>query len=159
MSNKENPYRQAREGKVPYNYQPQNEEGTFDKEPDVYSDVSSERHTQGESPSDEEKVLGLVVHLISFAGAPFLGPLIIWLIKKDESDFIDLHCRTAMNFAITSFICIFASWVSIFFLIGFIVFPLVIAVYGITGLVCSILGALAAKDGKEYRYPLCIPFF
>jgi uncharacterized Tic20 family protein len=63
-------------------------------------------------PSSEEKTLGMLCHLMAFCGyvIPFgnlLGPLVIWLTKKDASPFVDDQGKESLNFQITvSIACI-----------------------------------------------------
>jgi uncharacterized protein len=82
-------------------------------------------------------------------GLTFLGPLIIWLIKKDENAFVAEHAKEALNFNITVTIAFLVSYVLMFVLIGF----LTIAVVGIAWLVLTIMAAIKANNGEVYRYP------
>ena len=67
--------------------------------------------------SQDEKTMAMLIHLSGiFTG--FVGPLIIWLIKKDESPFVDRHGKTALNFFITLAIAAFVSVILIIVLIG-----------------------------------------
>ena len=55
------------------------------------------------SPSQEERTFAMLIHLLGILTG-FLGPLILWLVKKDESHYIDHHGKEAINFMITCFI-------------------------------------------------------
>ncbi len=55
-------------------------------------------------PTSDEKTLGLLAHILTFV-APFLAPLIIYLIKKDESSFVAWHAKESLNFQITILNC------------------------------------------------------
>lgn len=103
--------------------------------------------------TDDDKNLGMLAHLLgAFTG--FLGPLVIWLMKKDTSPFIEQEGKEALNFHITVLIVYFA------------LIPVSIITCGVGGLlylpvfivavVFSILGALKAKDGIAYRYPFAL---
>lgn len=84
----------------------------------------------------------------------FLGPLIIWLIKKDTMPLVDDQGKEALNFAISMFIYVIGSVFAIFILIGI---PMLFALM-IFGTVMPIIAAIKANDGEYYRYPLCIRF-
>ena len=84
-----------------------------------------------------------------------LGPLIIWLIKKDEHPSVDAHGREALNFQVSWTIWGFIAFLTVFVLIGFVLMPLV----GIAWLVLVIIATVKANNGEFYKYPLTIRFF
>ncbi len=114
------------------------------------------------SPSDEERNLAILAHLSGMAGIVvggllgFLGPLIIYLMKKDSSVYIEAQAKEALNFQITLLIiavgCIAVTVVSCGFLFPIAFVPMILQ------LVFAIIAALAVKDGKHYRYPFNIRF-
>ncbi len=109
---------------------------------------------EGSGVSSDERTMALLIHVLGiFTG--FIGALIIWLIKREDSNFIDHHGRQALNFQFTMLIAQLVSWVLVIVLIG--VF-LLMAIYVIV-IVFSIIAALEANKGNLYRYPLSIPFF
>jgi uncharacterized protein len=96
----------------------------------------------------------LAGYMMSFLAANLVGPLIIWLLKRDEGTFIDDQGKESVNFQISLLIYSLACVLMIFIGIGlFLLIPL-----GIFGFVCPIIGAVKASDGIPYRYPLCIRF-
>ena len=109
-------------------------------------------------PSGDERTMGMLCHLLAFVGLlgiPFgniLGPLVIWLVKKGESAFVDDQGKESLNFNISVVIYGIISGVLTLVLIGIF---LLIAL-GIFWLVVTIMAALAANKGQYYRYPLCI---
>ena len=118
--------------------------------------MSDLEQTQGE-PKQEERSLGLACHLLALAGlvVPFgniLGPLIMWLVKKDDSAFVDDQGKEALNFNITISIAGFIAFLLIFVVIGGILLPII----GIFWLVMTIIAAVKANGGERYRYPLTI---
>ena len=67
--------------------------------------MSEENNSNGLA-KQEERSLGLACHLLAFVGMVFpfgniLGPLVIWLVKKDDSAFVDDQGKEALNFNIT----------------------------------------------------------
>ena len=110
-------------------------------------------------PSRDERTMAMFCHLSSFAGyvVPFgniIGPLVVWLIKREESDFVDSHGRQVLNFQLSLLI-----WFLVCIPLAFVIIGIFLAIgLGILSLVCTIVGAFKANDGKYYRYPLTIPF-
>lgn len=95
--------------------------------------------------------MGMLCHLLGiFTG--FLGPLIIWLVKKDSSPFVNDQGKEALNFQITVVICYIVAMLSCFIAIGVVLVPVVI----IGALVFAILATLQANKGVRYRYPFAI---
>lgn len=102
----------------------------------------------------DQRNYALFMHLGSlFLG--FLVPLIMWLIKKDESTFIDHHGRGLMNWNISLIIYTVVSIILFLLLIGFLMLLALVILH----LVFSILGAVAANKGEPFSYPLAIPIF
>ena len=110
------------------------------------------------SPSDDAKTMAMLCHLLAFLGLigiPFgniLGPLVVWLLKKDSDPFIDDQGKEALNFQITMTIAAIISAFLTLVLIGF----LLLLVIGIAWVVLIIIAALKAKDGEAYRYPFTL---
>ncbi|UCG59199.1 MAG: DUF4870 domain-containing protein [Phycisphaerales bacterium] len=110
---------------------------------------------QPEQPAIGKDVtnMAMLCHLLAiFTG--FLGPLIIWLIKKDDAPFIDRHGKEALNFQLTVLIAMIVSGLLTFICIGFIM----LMVVWVADLILCIIAALKASRGEEYRYPLTIRF-
>lgn len=84
----------------------------------------------------------------------FIAPLIIWLLKKGEDSYIENHAKESLNFQITFLIYVLVAWLSLFVLIGALLFPAVIITY----IVFAILACVKAYKGEEYSIPLCIRF-
>jgi uncharacterized Tic20 family protein len=101
----------------------------------------------------------MLCHLLALAGfvVPFgniIGPLIIWLMKKDEFAFVDDQGKQSLNFQISMMIYAIISAVLMLVIIGIF---MLIAV-GITNLVLVIIASMKANEGQAYRYPLAIQF-
>jgi len=106
-------------------------------------------YTGGE-PDKDSKTFAMLAHLLGIIG--FLGPLIIWLIKKDQSPFVNDQGKEALNFHITMLIGYIVGFILTWFCIGFFI---ILAVW-IVSLVFSIVGAMKANSGIAYRYPISI---
>ncbi|MCH8922761.1 MAG: DUF4870 domain-containing protein [Planctomycetes bacterium] len=95
--------------------------------------------------SSDDRMWAMFAHLAYFVFGIF-GPLIIWLVKKEESSFVAEHAKEALNFQIATLI---VTLISICTVVG----PILVAVAGI---VYSILAAIEANKGQPYRYPYSI---
>ncbi|WP_222937520.1 DUF4870 domain-containing protein [Spartinivicinus ruber] len=109
--------------------------------------------------SNEEKQWGMFCHVAVFVGYVFplgniLGPLIIWLMKKDEFDFVDNQGKEAINFQITMLIASVVILILCWVLIGFLLLP----IFFIFNLIIPIIAIVKSSKGEAYRYPLCIRF-
>jgi uncharacterized Tic20 family protein len=88
----------------------------------------------------------------SVVALAFLGPLIVLLVKGNESVWVRRHAVESLNFQLSILIYAIVSAVLVLVLIGFL---LLIAV-GVLWLVCTILAAVRAANGDDFRYPLCL---
>ena len=88
----------------------------------------------------------------------FIGPLVIWLVKKDTLPFVDDQGKEALNFNITVGIVFLALLILsiVTFGIGLIVAVPLWIIIGIAWLVFTIIAAVKANNGERYRYPLTL---
>ncbi len=131
-----------------------------DNSRDDSSDRPPRRKTGYYVPSPDECTSAMLCHLLAiFSG--FIGPLIMWLVKKDESKFCDYHGRESLNFSLSLFIynIVAVTVVTIIALvtcgIGFVLYPLLLCV-PVFGLVMHIIALTSANRGEWYRYPMAI---
>lgn len=117
--------------------------------PPHYAQDENNPQTPWTTVSSDERLFAIFAHLGTIIGG-FLVPLIIWIVKKDDSKFVDYHGKEALNFQIT----IFIGYVIGFFLTFLLVGILVIFACWILSLVCAIMAALKANESKPYRYPI-----
>lgn len=103
------------------------------------------------TPSTDDRNLAMLAHLLGIVSG-FVGALIIWLIKKDQSGYVDEQGKEALNFQITMLLAYVVSWILMFVLIGMLLMPLLL----IANLVFCILAAVAASKGEHYKYPFAI---
>ena len=95
-------------------------------------------------------LLGVFLH---FPGH-VLGPLIVWLAKRDESPELDAHGKEAVNFQLSMLLYTVISGVFCLVLIGFVF----LAILWVLNAVFVIIASIKASDGKFYRYPMTIRF-
>ncbi len=109
---------------------------------------------------EKEKTWGMLTHLLAlslFIGIPFgnvIGPLIIYLVKKDEYEFVKEQGREVLNFQITWSLILIISTILIVLGIGI----LMLIAFGIAWLVLVIVGTVTASNGNSYKYPFTIDF-
>ena len=113
--------------------------------------MMNKEETVEQPVSEDERNWGLFAHLSPLA-LGFIGPLIIWLVKKDESNYVAEHGKEALNFQITILIGMMLSIPLLFVLVG----GLLMAILAILNLVFIILATIEASKGCAYRYPVSI---
>ena len=107
----------------------------------------------------EERNWGMFCHLAALAGfiiplGNIIGPLVIWLMKKDESQFVDDQGKESVNFQISFIIYALVAALLVIVVIGIV---LLIAL-GVGMLVLVIVAGIKASNGEKYRYPMSIRF-
>lgn len=117
------------------------------------------------APSAEEKQWAMFAHLSALLGGLvtgwvggwgwFLGPLIIWLVKKDTMPFVNDQAKEALNFNITVAIAFVILTILgiVTFGVGFLITLPLMVIIGIAALVFIIIAAIKANEGVAYRYP------
>ncbi len=114
---------------------------------------------------EQARQWGMLAHLSALGGLligfSFIGPLIVYLIKKDEDAFVADQAREALNFNLSALLYItvggIITTILIFVLVGFLLIPVLLAAV-VGWLVLVIVAAVAANKGEAYRYPLTIRF-
>ncbi len=101
---------------------------------------------------------GMLCHLSAFLGivlvsfGHILGPLVVWLLKKDQYPFVDEQGKEALNFQISMTIYGIIAGLLILVLIGFILLAIIV----VTDMVLVVLASVEASNGRSYRYPFTI---
>jgi len=117
-----------------------------------------------DAPSADDRQWGMIAHLSALAGLilPFgnlIGPLVVWLMKKDTQPFVADQGKEALNFQITvTAACILVGIVAVPLMligIGFLLLPL-IGLVGVAGLVLAVIAGIKANEGTAYRYPFAV---
>jgi len=109
--------------------------------------------------SESERNWAMLCHLSAFAGFffPFggiIGPLICWLSRKDESQWVDQNGKASLNFQMSILLYFVLAIPLCFILIGI---PIIIMV-GTLKVICIVIASVKAAKGEEFKYPLSIPF-
>jgi uncharacterized Tic20 family protein len=107
--------------------------------------------TQAQEVSQNARNMALLCHLLGFFTC-FIGPLIVWLIKKDDDPYIDQQGKEALNFQITVTIASIVGGILSVVCIGL----LILAAVGILDIIFVIMACIASSKGQAYRYPVSI---
>lgn len=112
------------------------------------------------STGNDDKTMGMLAHILLIF-TWWLGPLILWLVKKEQGGLAAENSKEALNFGITLTILVIAIMILTFiigiatgglgFILGFFTW-----VPGVLGLIFGIIGAMAANNGQAYRYPFAL---
>src|SRR5437773_709627 len=106
--------------------------------------------------SPDVRTWNVLCHATALAGffvpwaGHILGPLIVWLAKRNDSPEIDEHGKESLNFQISMLIYNVIAGVLCLVLIGFVI----LAILHVLNLVLVIIASIKASEGKFYRYPL-----
>ncbi|MGB1309758.1 MAG: DUF4870 domain-containing protein [Leucothrix sp.] len=106
----------------------------------------------------EESIWGMAAHLSALTALIFplgivLGPLAVWLLKRNDSSFVDANGKEALNFQITALVIAFAL-VVLSTAMG--IFLVLAGIVGIGALGLAIYAGLQAKKGERYTYPFAL---
>jgi uncharacterized Tic20 family protein len=106
---------------------------------------------------DQENNWGMWAHISTFCSmivplGNFIGPFVVWQLKKNESEFVADQAKEALNFQISLFIYMMISAILILVVIGiFLILGLMLF-----GFIMVIVAGVKANQGEFYRYPMCL---
>jgi len=121
--------------------------------------MDTETTREGGIPREVRK-WAMICHIIALVGLLgngigfLVGPLVVWLVKREDHPFIDQQGKEAINFQITAFIALFASALLTLLVVGFGLLLIV----GLAMTIFPIVAAIKANRGEDYRYPISIRF-
>jgi uncharacterized Tic20 family protein len=112
----------------------------------------------GAAPTENERTWGMLAHLAALAGLLFplvgniVGPLLVWLNKREQSAYVAEQALESVNFnisvSIAAVVCALAALVLIGLLLGIALF--------IAWLALTLIAAIRASEGVGYRYPFSL---
>lgn len=117
------------------------------------------------APTQQERTLAMLCHIGGVVGSfvppgNLIVPVVIWLLKKEESAFVNEHGKEAINFQINlsvwAVICFVVSFILLIIIIGAFLMPLTLGLLGLAGLILGIVAGVKAYEGNHYRYPFII---
>ena len=115
--------------------------------------------------SADAKTMAMLAHLLAIFTL-FVGPLVIWLMKKDQSPFVNQQGKEALNWGLTittavvgvivlSFLMFFVPFLGcITWMLSCMIGPAI----GVCSIVFGILSTIKVNSGLPYRYPVCIRY-
>jgi uncharacterized Tic20 family protein len=112
----------------------------------------------GAAPTENERTWGMLAHLSALAGLVMpligivLGPLAVWLAKRDESQFVAGHAKEALNFNISVLLAALACMLLMLVFVGFLLGTALFIYW----LVMTLVAAIKASEGHAYRYPISL---
>ncbi len=98
--------------------------------------------------TDDDKLWGMLAHLSPLVGVGFIGPLVVMMMYKDKSKFVEANAKEALNFNLTALIIIMGG--SLLCGLGLLYVPV--------AMIFNIIAGLAANKGEKYKYPMTIRF-
>jgi uncharacterized Tic20 family protein len=114
------------------------------------------------TPTASSRLAAILAHLsapiaalVSAGSLSLLGPLIVWLVKRDDP-YARRAAAGAFNFNLTFWLLYLVSWLLIFTVIGAIIgIPLIVVLF-LVSLWCHVKGAVRAANDRTYDYPFQI---
>lgn len=109
--------------------------------------------------SQQERQMAMFTHLAAFAGfviplGHIIGPLVLWLIKRETMPFVDEQGKEALNFNITVTIAGIVCAVLMLVLIGYFLMVALMVLWFVFVLIATI----KSGEGVAYSYPFSLRF-
>lgn len=107
--------------------------------------------------SSDERTFSMLCHLSALSGLiiPFghiIGPLVVWLLKKEEFPEVDRQGKAALNFQLSLTIYSIIAGILVIFLVGFVLLGAIF----LLGLILTIIASVKSSNGERFEYPLSI---
>jgi len=111
------------------------------------------------SPQDPARMWNILCHASALLGLaiPFaflLGPLVVWLLKKNEFPSVDKHGKEALNFQLSFLIYMIVATILIAIFIG----PFLMLLVGAVDVILVIIASVKVANGESFSYPFTIRF-
>lgn len=119
-------------------------------------------------PEKDVRLWSMLCHLTALTGllipsfGAVVGPLVVWLVKRNDHPTIDANGKEALNFQLSALLY---SWglgllgtLTLFILVGFLFLFLAFAI-GLAALILAIVASIKVSNGETFRYPFTIRFF
>ncbi|WP_241964757.1 DUF4870 domain-containing protein, partial [Staphylococcus saprophyticus] len=107
-----------------------------------------------QEPNSDARLMATLIYVLSFFTS-LIAPLIIWLIKREDSPFVDRAGKNYFNFLLSYVIWSIIGTITMLILIGFVLLPIIV----ILNFIFTIVAAVKAYNGEDYLPPLSIRFF
>ncbi|EGN75507.1 hypothetical protein A28LD_1120 [Idiomarina sp. A28L] len=125
----------------------------------LLNEPSTRATSQALTTDEDRRQYAMFIHLSLLLGLafPWIGliiPIVLWLVRR-EDEYIDKHGRVVANWLISSIIYSIVGFILLVVIIGFGV----LLALAVCHIIFAIVGAIKAKDGELWHYPLSIKFF
>jgi uncharacterized Tic20 family protein len=127
------------------------EQPSAPQQPQQTPEPAEQAAPQAVETDKDARTMAMLCHLLGLFTC-FIGPLILWIIKKDEYPFVDEQGKEALNFQITILLASIVAGLSMLICIGIVLLPAL----GIVNLIFCIIATVKANSGEHYRYPVCL---
>ena len=98
--------------------------------------------------NSDDRLMAILSHVLALVpGIGILGPLVIYLVKKDESSFVRDNARESLNFQLTIILLYIILFITV---IGIFLWWVV----ALLNTILVIVAAIRASENQVYRYPL-----
>ena len=108
---------------------------------------ASAESIESQPPNKDSRMWAMLCHLLAIF-TYFIAPLVIWMIKKDEDEFVNDQGKEALNWQIMIALAFVAATIL------FCAAPVLYPVIGVCNLVFCIIASVKANEGQKYRYPM-----
>lgn len=98
--------------------------------------------TQTLEITQDDRVMAMLGHALTFVEGGIIGPLIVYMVKRDQSDFVAFHSLQSLYFGLI-------------FLLGTVItcgFGAIVLVFPY--LIFEVIACIKAHDGEWYELPL-----
>lgn len=107
--------------------------------------------------NNDERTFSILCHLSALSGLiiPFghiIGPLVFWLLKKDECPEVDRQGKAALNFQLSLTIYAIIAGLLVIILVGFVLLGAIF----LYGLIMTIVASVKSSNGERFEYPLSL---
>lgn len=110
--------------------------------------------------SSDDRLWAMIAHLsaaiaaiVSVGWLTIVGPLLVWLFKKDSSQFVRNAAAGAFNFNITMWLITLIGWILNLTVVGAVIGVPMVFIGSIGSIVLGVWGAIKAWGGNAFRYP------
>jgi uncharacterized Tic20 family protein len=118
----------------------------------------AEPSVPGTPPTQDERTWAMIAHLAAFVGlvlplaGNIIGPLVVWLTRRDTSAFVATEAKEALNFNISVALAAVVCWLLTLATVGILLGAVLFVIW----LVMTIIAAIKASEGIGYRYPISL---
>lgn len=102
-------------------------------------------------PSNDDKNIATITHLSGILFT-FIPSLIVWLLKRNDNEYLAAQAKEALNFQLTILLAQFVAGILVAILVGF----LFLGIIWLFNIVLCIIAAISTSHGETYRYPFCL---